>query len=458
MAYNKFKYALFYRVFILFLALTALAFSLFVLNFNLKVPFKLIISVCLLFLVIFSFQNLFKFVLKRFHEIDDFFESIKYKDFSRWFNEDSGTTDIQNLHKNFNAVNKTIIQINREKEEQHLYLKKILELIQTGIIAYNIKTGNVLWVNDAFKMILKVPSLKTIHFIKKRNPKLYNTIFVDNYTSEDSITLDTENEKIKLLISSSIFEIKNDTFKLIVLQNIDNTLNKNESEAWKKLLSVMTHEIMNSIAPISSLAETLQTKVALSKENPTNYSLDINDLDTGIESIKKRSEGLLKFAKTYRSLSKITSISISKIEVKTLFENLKTLMLPSLKSKNIDLHFEMENTNFHLEIDTYLIEQVLINLILNAVEACKTINAPKISLSFKKNINGLVEIIIKDNGIGIPKEIMESIFIPFFTTKKTGSGIGLSLSKQIMLMHKGKINIRSIDGQGTLVTLVFKTN
>ncbi|MDO5980778.1 sensor histidine kinase [Flavivirga spongiicola] len=455
MAYRKYKLALVIRVIILFFALTALAFAISILDFQKNLPLNIVILIPILFILFYSFRNLYRFVFRRFSEMDDFFESVKYRDFSRWFNEKSGAEDLRELHKGFNEVNKTIHEINKEKEAQHLYLKKILELINTGIIAYNIDSGEVLWINDSFKKNLNIPSLKNIQFVKNRKPDLFDSVFVKNHTSENSITVDIENEKTKLLIASSIFQIKEHSYKLIVIQNIDSTLTQNETEAWKKLLSVMTHEIMNSIAPISSLAETLQSKVQQSIEHPENHQIDMNDLDTGIESIKKRSEGLLKFAKTYRSLNKITKLNLSKILVVELFENIKTLMLPSLESKGIALHFEIENFNLEIEIDSYLIEQVLINLILNSVEACKGIESPKIILSTQKSIDGQPIIRIKDNGKGIPNEIIDDVFIPFFSTKKSGGGIGLSLCKQIMHLHKGRIQVKSIEEKGTIVSLIF---
>ena len=455
MAYRKFKFGLFIRVLILFFSLFALAFVISILNFKQKLPIIIITIIPITIISIYAFQSLYKFIIKRFLEMDDFFESVKYKDFSRWFTEEYGPEDIRELHKGFNEVNKTIKEINSEKEAQHLYLQKILELVDTGIIAFNIKSGKVLWVNDSFKKVLNVPSLKTISFVKERKPKLYEDIFIRNHVNGSNIVIDVENEKINILISSSIFTINNDSFKLIVLQNIDDTLNRTESEAWKKLLSVMTHEIMNSIAPISSLAETLQSKVQLSIKDPIKNKLEIYDLDTGIESIRKRSEGLLKFAKTYRSLNKITKLNLSKILVSELFENLKNLMQPSLERKKIDLNFEIDNQDLQIVIDTYLIEQVLINLILNSVEACKESINPKISLSAYKNIEGNTIIKITDNGKGIPKEIIDDIFIPFFSTKKNGSGIGLSLCKQIILLHNGKIQIKSAEGKGTIINLVL---
>ncbi len=447
MTYKKYKIALFIRVVILFLSLTGLAFAI-----SLKNYYGIILAA---FITLLSLHYFYKFLLRRFIEMDDFFESVKYRDFSRWFNEKSGAEDIKILHKGFNEVNKTVKEINAKQETQYLYLQKILEMIHTGIIAYNINTGEILWVNDSFTKTLNIPSIKNISFIEKRKPKLYNDVFETDHVNSDTLTIVVEKEKMQVLVSSSIFLIEKDSFKLIVLQNIDYTLNQNESDAWKKLLSVMTHEIMNSIAPISSLAETLQTNVRLSIDDPEGNKLEMNDLDAGIESIKKRSEGLMKFAKTYRSLNKITNLNLSKVLINELFENIKNLMQPSLDIKNIEFSFVNKNSDLQVQIDIHLIEQVLINLILNSVHACEKLSNPKIVLSAKRNIEGHVVLKVADNGKGIPDEILDKIFVPFFTTKKSGSGIGLSLCKQIMLLHKGKIQIHSIEGEGTAISLVF---
>jgi len=393
--------------------------------------------------------------MKRFTETDDFFESIKYRDFSRWFTVKSGPKDIRELHKGFNNVFKTITAINSEKEAQHLYLEKILELVGTGIVAYNIETGAILWINEAFKKALDIPSLKNISFVKTRNPELYDAIFRTDHVNGKTISVTISKVKTRILSANSVFSINEDSFNLIILQNIDDQLNQSESEAWKKLLSVMTHEIMNSIAPISSLAETLQSQIRMHIADPEAHELEVADLDTGIESIKKRSEGLLKFAKTYRSLNKITKLNLSLISVKELFGTIKILMLPSLKNKNIELIFEEDNFELQIRIDTYLIEQVLINLILNSVDACKGREDQKIILSAQKNLDGKSILMISDNGKGIPKEFLDDIFVPFFSTKKNGSGIGLSLSKQIMLLHKGNIHVNTIENSGTVIRLVF---
>lgn len=402
-----------------------------------------------------TFFNLHKFIVRRFTEIDDFFESVKYRDFSRRFVEDLGPKDIRHLHKGFNEVNRVVREINAKKEVQYLYLQKILEMVDIGIIAYNLETGGVLWANDSIKETLDLPSFKNIGFVEKRKPALYEEVFETYHSEAVSVTIPVKSDKLKVLISDTVFEIDQESYKLVVLQNIDETLDQNESEAWKKLLSVMTHEIMNSIAPISSLADTLQQQIKLSSENPSEFKIDMEDMEAGITSIKQRSEGLMKFAKTYRSLNKITHLNLEKVLVTELFQNIHHLMQPSLNDKRIHIDFSQDSADLEIEIDTYLIEQVLINLILNAIDACLEVAEPEIRVVAKKGMGGIVLIRIEDNGTGIPEEISDSIFVPFFTTKKNGSGIGLSLCKQIMMLHKGKIQLNSAQGKGTVVSLTF---
>ncbi|MGE5943002.1 MAG: sensor histidine kinase [Flavobacteriales bacterium] len=444
MAYKKLKYPLAFRLLSILLCVALLLFT-----FQLQNKYYFFGA---LILTIILFFNLFNFVNNRFAEIDDFLESIKYRDFSRFFNEKSGNKE---LHKSFNTVIKTIKAMNSEKEIQHIYLRRILEMVDTGIIAYNTQSGKVLLVNNAFKDIVDVPEFKNVSFLEKRKSDFYNKICAQNHSETTSLSVIIGTDKLNLLVSDSLFKIEDDLYKIIAIQNIDETIDHTESEAWKKLLSVMTHEIMNSISPISSLAETLQHHVRDSMQNPEKNPLDIEDLDLGIESIKKRSEGLMMFAKTYRSLHKITQLNLSTVTVGNLFENIKNLLLPSLEKKNIDISFHLSDPNIKVDIDHHLIEQVLINLMLNAIDATEQTKKAKVKISAFLNSKDQTIIQVEDNGAGIPYEILDRIFVPFFTTKKNGSGVGLSLSKQIMLLHKGKIKINSVVSKGTSVMLIF---
>jgi signal transduction histidine kinase len=240
--------------------------------------------------------------------------------------------------------------------------------------------------------------------------------------------------------------------KVLACQNINEAMDETEARAWQKLLSVMTHEIMNSVAPISSLAGTLKNR--LLQTTVSDNGSDRDDLELGLETIQRRSEGLLKFAETYRNLNKITTPNLKKVYIRDLFENLHVLMQPTLEQKNIDLEVILKDPELMVEVDVNLIEQVLINLVINALEAVKERPDPRIVLS--ATLEGK-KILIKvaDNGAGIPDELLDKIFIPFFSTKKSGSGIGLSLCKQIMLLHKGNIQVQSIEGKGAAFILTF---
>ncbi|MGJ8551159.1 sensor histidine kinase [Winogradskyella wichelsiae] len=447
MNYRSYILWLFFRVLLLVGAILALAYFI----YNDQSTYIVIISIALLYLLI----NTYTFVKRRFVAIDDFFEAVKYRDFSRWFPEDRGPKDIRFLYTGFNEINRTIKEINSQNEAQYVYLQKILEMVDIGIIAYNLESGDVLWSNEPFGDILDVPSFKNIRFVENRKPELFNTVFETYHREPDSISIALQNETIKILISDTVFQVKDDAFKLIVIQDIDNTLNKNESESWKKLLSVMTHEIMNSIAPISSLADTLQQNLQLAIEHPEETRLELEDLNAGVKTIKNRSEGLLKFAKTYRSLSKVTHLNLQRVKIEDLFSNIQLLMEPSIKAKAINITFEVTSPKLELDIDAHLIEQVLINLILNAVDACKSTDHSQIKVLASQNPNRDIVIKVIDNGSGIPKAILENIFVPFFTSKTTGSGIGLSLCKQIMLLHKGRIIVKSVEGEGSVFSLVF---
>jgi len=269
-------------------------------------------------------------------------------------------------------------------------------------------------------------------------------------------TVHLDKSSFKVLLSATAFQTEGKKYKLIAFQNVNEALDETESKAWQRLLSVMTHEIMNSVAPISSLSDTLKNMLNNSRDKVSELNKPaFEDIELGIDTIKRRSENLLKFAETYRNLNKITTPNLSKIYVRDLFENMHVLMQPTLDSKNIELDIILKDPDLIVEADTNLIEQVLINLIVNAIEAVKEQQESNIILSASHTPNNKTVIKVADNGTGMPEELLDQIFIPFFSTKKTGSGIGLSLCKQIMMLHKGNIHVQSKVGEGTAFSLQF---
>jgi signal transduction histidine kinase len=403
--------------------------------------------------LVYQMVEFFRFQKKTHEEVSQFLEAVHYRDFSRYFDVKHASADIQPLRQGFNDINTTFKVISKEKETQYQYLQKILELVDTGILSYEVESGEVFWMNETLKKMLELPYLKTIHSLNKRNPILYEELRSISPTESRIVTIHLEKATFKALLSASSFQINNKGSKLIAFQNVNEALDETESKAWQKLLSVMTHEIMNSVAPISSLAETLKNRLQLASTALEDEAVE--DLELGIDTIKRRSEGLLKFAETYRNLNKITTLNLQKIYVRELFGNLHQLMQPTFEQKGVDLEIIIKNPELQMQADLSLMEQVFINLIVNALEAVKEAANPRIILSADVTLDRKIILKVADNGQGMTGEVMDKIFIPFFSTKKSGSGIGLSLCKQIIMLHKGTIQVQSREGQGTAFQMQF---
>ncbi len=433
------------RTILLFVVLTAAAFFLVE-----RWYLALVVSAPVL---IYQLVDFFRFQKKTQDELNQFVESVHYRDFSRYFDVKHAPADIQPLRKGFNEINSTFKIISKERETQYQYLQKILELVDTGILSYEIETGEVVWMNETLKKMMELPYLKTIQSMVRRDKLLSEQVLELKPGQSKVVTIHLEKSSFKALLSATAFQTDNKKYKLIAFQNVNEALDETESKAWQKLLSVMTHEIMNSIAPISSLAETLKNRLQLA--SPQIQDDAVEDLELGIDTIKRRSEGLLKFAETYRNLNKITTLSLKKIYVRELFANLHSLMQPTFEQKGIELEIILKNPELQMQADANLLEQVFINLIVNAIEAVKEKQHPKIALSADQSLDKKIILKVADNGQGMSEEIVEKIFIPFFSTKKTNSGIGLSLCKQIVMLHKGTIQVQSIEGQGTVFVMQF---
>jgi two-component system, NtrC family, nitrogen regulation sensor histidine kinase NtrY len=444
--FKKYQWRIVLRILLMLIALTTAAF---LLTKGLYIYLLIIVPI-----IVYQVVDFFRFLQKAQDEVQQFVESIHYRDFSRYFDVKHAPLELQPLRQGFNDINTTFKVMSREKETQYVYLQKILELVDTGILSYNNKTGDVVWMNESLKKMLGIPYLKTIHSLEKRDDKLYKETLALKSGENRIVAIAKDKSNIKIVLSATAFQTEGELFKLVAFQNVNEALDETEAKAWQKLLSVMTHEIMNSVAPISSLAATLKNRLKDSATYLNNESGVIEDLQLGIETIQRRSEGLLKFAETYRNLNKITQPNLKKIHVRDLFETLHQLMQPTLAQKYIELEIILKEPGMEVAVDVNLVEQLLINLIVNSIDAVKEKEQPRIVLSaHKENSKSIIK--VADNGNGIPNELLDKIFIPFFSTKKSGSGIGLSLCKQIMLLHKGTIQVQSAGGEGSVFVLQF---
>ena len=437
------------RLAILFVLLGAAAFS-FAGRWQVTGIFAIIIAIL-------YFNYLYRQLLKPYRQVSEFAEAVFYRDFSKNYSSSPADRTDHTLNSSFNIINTVLKEISIEKEAQFIYLQKMLELIDTGVISYRPDTGEITWMNESLKNIIKLPQFRSVQFLEKRNTILYNEMTTLQPGDRRMITLDVEEVPTKLLITSTSFRTDGINYNLVAIKNVDEVVDETEAKAWQKLLSVMTHEIMNSVAPISSLADTLKKRLAAEKIHFADAGV-MEDIELGIDTIKSRSEGLLKFTATYRNLNKVTQLNLEPVPVIDLFENLLQLMQPTLTQKDIDAEIILKNTGLVLMADIHFVEQVLINLLVNAIEAVKgNTNVKKITLTAEQRQQKIF-LQVADNGQGIEQELLDKIFIPFFSTKKTGSGIGLSLCRQIMLLHKGSISVQSKINEGAVFILQFPSH
>ncbi len=393
-------------------------------------------------------------------EVIEFLSSIRYDDFSQSYQLTGRGGTFDQLNNEFNNVIQNFKNIRNEKEAEYQYLKNIIHHIGIGILSFD-KKGDVQIINTAAKRLFKVNRLRNISKLRGFSPELVEHLHQLRTGSKALVRVRDKGEIVQLAIYAIELYLKGEEFKLITVQNIQSELEEKEMEAWQNLIRVLTHEIMNSVTPISSLANTVHGEVEeIKKEGQEVSKEDLEDIGMAVDTIKRRSEALIRFVSDFRNLTHMPEPNMNHVKVAEMFHHIQILMNHECKSANIHFKTKLEPESLMVTADQELIEQVLINMVKNAVQALQEMNEEEnnekvISLSAYQNSNNRLVISVNDNGPGIDKDAIDRIFIPFFTTKRTGSGIGLSLSRQIMRKHKGTITANSNPGEGTTFNLVF---
>ncbi|GAB4349484.1 MAG: sensor histidine kinase [Flammeovirgaceae bacterium] len=409
--------------------------------------------------VIYQIHLIFRMVDDTNLELYNFLSSIRYDDFTHSYARLEGRGgSFEKLYQKFNEVIENFKNIRNEKESEYQYLKNIIHHLGIGILSFD-KKGDVQIVNTTAKRLLKSSRLSNIQQIEAFSPELFENLKQLRTGSKSLIRIDYNGEIIHLAIYAIELYLKGEEYKLVTLQNIHHELEEQEMDAWQNLIRVLTHEIMNSIAPISSLASTVEGEVENLKAQETLQPSDLEDVQMAVQTIKSRSEGLIRFVNEFRSLTHVPKPQLAHVPVQKLLEQVRLLMEQECMKHNIILTIHLEPESLIVTADAELIQQVLINLIKNSIQALHSQgkNNPnkQITLIAQQDTNCRPVISVRDNGPGIAKEALERIFIPFYTTKKQGSGIGLSLSRQIMRQHKGTIVVRSSAEEGTEFSLKF---
>jgi len=385
--------------------------------------------------------------------------SIKYSDFSQNIISQKKGAAFEDLNLAFNEVINEFQKARFEKEEQYRYLQAMVQHIGLGILSFD-KSGKVDLINNSAKKLLGFYHLKNLSKIKEQSDQLYQALTNEKYGSHQLVKITVEDEELTLAINSTKFRIGNQDITLVSMHNISSELAEQEMESWQKLIRVLTHEIMNSITPISSLASTVNNLLSdVRKSEDGELSVIENetcqDVKDATVTIERRSKGLLRFVDAYRNLTRIPKPDFKITSVSELLHQVVHLLNEQLTKENIETKIKIEPENLELTADPELIEQVLINLLLNAIQASTTIDKKEIALHSYINRQSRIVISVTDFGVGIKDDALDKIFTPFFTTKRDGSGIGLSLSRQIMRLHKGNITVTSEPGKKTTFRLRF---
>ena len=408
--------------------------------------------------MVYQVWSLFRFVDRTNRELAGFLDSIRYSEFTRSFSIKEAGSSFEVLSEAFNNVMQDFQQIRSEKEEYLHYLQSIVQNIDVSILAYQ-RNGKVEMINPAAKRLFQVNSLREINRLAPLSKELCDTLLKIEPGENRLVKVQDDDDILQLAIQCTEFKIKEKTILLVTVKNIQNVLEGQETEAWQKLIRVLTHEIMNSIAPISSLSSTIELmirKYDAKSEGAARLDHEaVDEIQQALQTINKRSTGLMNFVETYRSLTKIPKPNFDMVEMSGLLENVVTLMKKEMDDLHIQLDYTMEPDSIMLQIDEQMISQVLINLVKNSVQALEGKENATISIRGYYNKRGRPTIKIIDNGPGILPDVLDKIFIPFFTTKKNGSGIGLSLSRQILRLHGGTITAQSVPEKETIFSLTF---
>lgn len=399
---------------------------------------------------IFTFYSLIHYVSITNRQLSRFLLSVKHSDFSQTFVNTTLGSSFEDLNKSFNEVIQKFLSTRSEKEENYRFLQTVMQHVGVGLISFN-ALGEIEFANNAAKKLFGIGHLTNISTLNNISAGLAEKFLNLGSGEKAAIKIVTENEITQLIVYATEFKQRDQKYTLVSLQNIETELEEKEMEAWQRLIRVLTHEIMNSITPISSLAGTVTTILSNSDKFDDGV---VEDIKEAINTIKKRSEGLIHFVDNYRTLTKVPKPDFKIFQVKELFRNIEKLMLQQLKEKGIKFTRKVDPETLEVTADSEQIEQVIINLMINSIYALEGNKNPSISLIANLDERGKILIKVIDNGPGIPEDALEKIFIPFFSTKKSGSGVGLSLSRQIMRSHGGNIRVNSKPGE-TIFTLRF---
>lgn len=415
-------------------------------------------AVILIIFILIQVIFMIRYVERTNRKLSQFLQSIRHSDFSSSFSDQGLGRSFEDLSRSFMEVIEEFKKYRTEKEEHFNYLQTIVQHVSIGIMVFT-REGRIDILNNSVKKLFKVRNLRLISDLSSVKEDLPEILLGLKSGDNTLVRLFMDDELLQISVYATEFRMRDTEYVVASLQDISAELDEKEIDSWQKLIRVLTHEITNSITPISSLANTVREMLLEEEKDKlilkTLKEEDLEDVRGAIDTIQSRSNGLLNFVQVYRNLTRIPKPNFRYFSVSEIFERSERLLKPRMEEKGIQCTTKVFPPDLMVTADPDMVDQVVINLILNAMDALKDKSDGKISILAVMSSSNRIVIEVSDNGAGIKPDILDKIFMPFFTSKKHGSGIGLSLSRQIMHLHKGSITVRSKPGEGSTFTLTF---
>ncbi|HEY4212759.1 MAG TPA: ATP-binding protein [Steroidobacteraceae bacterium] len=409
-------------------------------------------------LALLSLVEMIGYVERTTRDLATFLTFVTHDDFSTPIVHPSKGRAFGELHAAYDVLSGALRRLNQQKAANHRQLEAVVAHVPIALCCFD-QFGKVTLSNEQGQQLFNLPHLNSMRSFERVDARLPDMLSQLNDGERAMLSVRVGDESLQLVLYATTFELLEQQYKLVSFQNIRDELDRQEIDSWQKLIRVLTHEIMNSVTPILALSGVIRETLLDESETPTLRTLspsEHSDVLRGITAIHTRGKGLLDFVQAYRSFARLPTPEFAPLDVYALFERVRILMSAEVDSGRIALVLECTPRELQMRADARQIEQVLINLMRNAVEALSDTPKPRIHLDASRNEYGQVLVHVYDNGPGISADHVDNIFVPFFTTKRSGTGVGLSICRQLVHANRGVISVRSVPGEGTVFTLRFR--
>jgi two-component system nitrogen regulation sensor histidine kinase NtrY len=449
MGFNRFSLLLAARLLLIMCSLVATAYLVLQPGYHAA-------TVLVLGLVVMLTLDVFHFVSRTNQEITRFLDAARYADFGQRFQLGRMGAGFGELGDTFGDILERFRENRSEQEAELRHLKALVEHVPAPLISLHADGKVTLW-NNAARRLFGTSPVTRADDLKQFGEEFAALTSSLQAGQRELVKFNMDGMERRLTIAASEITIAARKERLISLQDIQSELDGSQVEAWQDLVRVLTHEIMNSITPVASLAKTTVDLVADAAEKVTNYpelADELADIRKAVETVARRSDGLMNFVSSYRRLTRLPAPKKTQFQLQALFDEVERLATVDWHSKNISLSLQVEPSQLDLIADRDMLEQVLINMLQNCEQALAETSRGKVEISARLNKRGHVTITVSDNGPGVDEEISRRIFVPFFTTKREGSGVGLALTRQVMIAHGGTVTLNP-NPNGASFSLIF---